>query len=186
MPEDFVVQFHRVPNLDPKSERTRHTKPLSRCTGEKLRAQLRRLPAESLSCRLLLCGRHQHGQLPASRHRRRSPGNRSEEHHSGLRSQSSCAHTQYDIHSRTVHRCVSAERGRSLDWLLARIGMSLVCLVFPLWSKSHVDSKLPWGVNVSMCWSRRVRPALSSDGWRREVAAGFRTSATCTVIIMRR
>lgn len=148
MPEDFIAQFHHVPDLDSERERHRtasHIKLPSRCTGEKLRAQLRRLPAESLSCRLLLCGRHQHGQLPASRHRCRSPGNRTEEHHSRLHSQSSCACTQYDIHSRKVHRCVSAVlAGRRIDcWLVLACSRCRVRLVPPVWSKSHVDSKLP-------------------------------------------
>lgn len=74
---------------------------------------------------------------------------------------------------------VRFRRAKQVAGLIAgsywHVSRSLVCLVFPLWSKSHVDSKLPSGVNVSMCLSRRVRPALSSDGCRGEVAAGFRT-----------
>lgn len=180
MPEDFITRSHHVSDLDPGSckhcltSRTKLLFPPFRCTGQKLRAQLWRLPAESVSGSLLLCGRHQRGQLPASRHRCRSPGNRREEHHSRLRKQSSCALTQYDIHSRKVHRCVfrrAKQVAGLISWLLLACSRSRVCLVFPLWSKTelHVDSQLPVGVNVSMCLSGGVRPALSSDRCREKL-----------------
>lgn len=55
-----------------------------------------------------------------------------------------------------------------ISWLLLACSRSRVCLVFPLWRKTelHVDSQLPLGVNVSMCLSGGVRPALLSDGCR--------------------
>lgn len=72
-----------------------------------------------------------------------------------------------------------SQAGRRNDcWLVLACSRCRVCLVSPLWSKSHVDSKLPWSFNVSVCLSRGVRPALSSNGCKGEVAAGSRTSAT--------
>lgn len=125
----FPTLISEAVNILPRNT-TRLNAVYSACTGEKLWAQLWRLPAESMSRSVLLCRWHQHGQLPSSCYRCRSLGNYSEEHHSRLHNQSANANTQYDIYSREVHRCVPLSERRLLDWFPVGAFLGVVCMSF--------------------------------------------------------
>lgn len=73
-------------------------------TGEELRAQLWRLPVESMSRSVFMRRWHQQGQLPASCYGCRSLGDCSEEHHWQLHTHSADANTQTHTGSWAIHR----------------------------------------------------------------------------------
>lgn len=144
MPEDSVAQFHNVPDLDPESERHR--------TNCCLDAQGKNCERNYDDCLLNPCpaayscvdGINTVSCLPPAT--------------DAVPPATAVKNITLDSAARvpalalnmtsTAEKYTGAfppsEAGRRIDhWLVLACSRCRVCLVFPLWRKSHVDSKLP-------------------------------------------